>query len=101
MGRFTLVNRENLMQVLDEMKFQQSSLADDRVAVKIGKGKTASQVVTGRFGLLGKVYLMQAKRIDIESFSTKAIGSLQSDEGHADALLEQIPSLARKLSEAP
>lgn len=101
LGKFTLVNRDDLMQILDEMKFQQSALVDDRQAVQIGKGMAANQVVTGRFGAIGKSHLMQVKRIDIESFGIKAIGSLKCDEDHEDTLLEQMPDLARRLSEAP
>lgn len=99
--RFSLVNRENLLQLMDELKFQQSGLVDEKQAVKLGKGMAANQVVTGRFGPLGGSYILQAKRIDVQSLGTKALGSLKCKQGEEELLLEQLPALAKKLAEAP
>lgn len=100
-GRFTLVNRENLLQLLGEMKFQQSGLVDEKQAVQLGKGMAANQVITGRFGPLGASYVLQAKRIDVQSFGTRALGSLKCRQGEEEQLLDQLPDLAKKLAEAP
>ena len=99
--RFSLVNRENLLQLMDELKFQQSGLVDEKQAVLLGKGMAANQVVTGRLGPLGGSYILQAKRIDVQSLSTKALGSLKCKQGEEELLLEQLPALAKKLAEAP
>jgi hypothetical protein len=99
--RFSLVNRENLLQLMDELKFQQSGLVDEKQAVQLGKGMAANQVVTGRFGPLGGSYILQAKRIDVQSLGTKALGSLKCKQGEEELLLEQLPALAKKLAEGP
>jgi curli biogenesis system outer membrane secretion channel CsgG len=96
--QFVLVNRENLQQVLQETALQQTGLIDDKQAVKTGKGLAASQVVTGRLGLLGKTYVLQAKRIDVETFATLGLASTQFKEGQEDDILSQMPDLAKKLS---
>jgi hypothetical protein len=99
--RFSLVNRENLLQIIDELKFQQSGLVDEKQAVQLGKVMAANQVVTGRFGSLGGSYILQAKRIDVQSFATKGLGSLKCKQGEEELLLEQLPALAKKLAEEP
>jgi curli biogenesis system outer membrane secretion channel CsgG len=99
--RFSLVNRENMLQLMDELKFQQTGLVDEKQAVQLGKGMAANQVVTGRFGPLGGSYILQAKRIDVQSLGTRALGSLKCRQGEEEQLLEQLPALAKKLAEAP
>ena len=95
--QFTLVNRENLQEVLKEMALQQTGLIDEKQAVATGKGLAANQVVTGRLGLLGKTYMLQTKRIDVESFATLSFASAQFRQGQEEAVLEKIPGLARQL----
>jgi len=95
--QFTLVNRENLQEVLKEMALQQTGLIDEKQAVATGKGLAANQVVTGRLGLLGKTYVLQAKRIDVETFATLSLASAQFKQGQEDAVLGKIPGLAKHL----
>jgi len=67
LGRFTLVNRENIVQVMNEMGLQQSGLVDEKQAVQAGKGMAARQIIMGKFGILGNTSVLQAKRIDVET----------------------------------
>jgi hypothetical protein len=97
LGRFQLVNRENLAKVLQELELRNSGLIDEKQAVQLGKGVSAREVVTGRLGSLGKSYVLQAKRINAESFRTIAIESLKSSQGEEEHLLEGIPALATRL----
>ena len=99
--RFSLVNRENLIQFMDELKFQQSGLVDEKQAVQLGKGMAANQIVTGRIGSIGEIYILQAKRTDLQSLNTRALGSLQCKQGEEVLLLKQLPALAKKLAEGP
>jgi len=96
-GRFVLVNRENLSRVLQELELRNSGLMDEKQAVQLGKGVSAREVVTGRLGSLGKNFVLQAKRISVESFRTISIESLKSGLGEEDNLLEGIPGLAGRL----
>jgi len=95
---FVLVNRENLEQLLKEMALQQTGLIDEKEAVKTGKGLAANQVVTGRIGLLGKTFVLQAKRIDVESFATLGLSSAKFEQGREDSIFQQLPDFAKHLS---
>jgi hypothetical protein len=96
--QYTLVNRENLQKILEEMALQQTGLIDEKQAVKTGKGLAASQVVTGSLGLLGKTYVLQAKRIDVETLATLGLTSARFKEGREDEVLSKMTDLAKSLS---
>ncbi|MBU0544142.1 MAG: hypothetical protein KKH97_02235 [Proteobacteria bacterium] len=95
---FTLVNRETLQQILGEMALQQTGLIDEKQAVKAGKGLAASQVVTGKLGMLGKTYILQAKRIDVETFATLGFASTRFVQGQEEDVLSKLPALAKSLA---
>jgi len=95
---FTLVNRETLQQILNEMTIQQTGLIDEKQAVKAGKGLAANQVVTGRLGMLGKTYILQAKRIDVETFATLGFASTKFVQGQEEDVLSKLPDLAKSLA---
>jgi hypothetical protein len=98
MGAFSLVNRENMEQVLSEMGLQQTGLVEERQAVRAGKGLAAAQIVLGQFGTLGSMSMLQVKRIDVETQGTLAIGSLRCAKGREEELLDGLSDLARKLA---
>jgi len=95
--QYVLVNRENLQKVLEEMALQQTGLIDEKEAVRTGKGLAASQVVTGRLGQLGKTFVMQAKRVDVETFGTLGLASIKFTEGQEDEALNKLPEFTRSL----
>lgn len=98
LDRFILVNRENLLDVLREMALQQSGLIDEKQAIKAGKGLAANQVVTGSLGILGKTYLLNTKRIDVETFATLGIASTRFSKGEEEDALSRLPGLAKSLA---
>lgn len=95
--QYVLVNREDLQKMLEEMALQQTGLIDEKDAVRTGKGLAANQVVTGRLGILGKTFVMQAKRVDVETFGTLGLASLKFTEGSEDEVLSKLPEFARGL----
>jgi hypothetical protein len=97
LGRFSLVNRENMMQVMQELKLQHSGLVDEKEIVELGKWLAANQAVTGRLAMLGNSYVLQAKRTDIKTMGTLGLGTLRCSSGQEEELLSGIPVLARKL----
>jgi hypothetical protein len=97
LGRFSLVNRENMMQVIQELKLQHSGLVDEKEIVELGKWLAANQAVTGRLAMLGNSYVLQAKRTDIKTMGTLGLGTLKCSSGQEEELLSGIPVLARKL----
>jgi len=98
LGQFILVNRENIVQVMNEMGLQQSGLVDEKQAVQVGKGLAVSQIILGQFGALGKTALLQVKRIDVETQNTLAIGSLKCTVGREEELLAGLTELVKKLT---
>ncbi len=100
LNRFILVNRENLLDVLREMSLQQIGLIDEKQAVKAGKGLAANQIVTGSLRILGKAYLLNTKRIDVETFATLGIVSSRFAQGEEEDVLSRLPGLAKTLAGA-
>ena len=100
LGRFKLVNRENMMQVMEELKLQQSGMIDEKQSVELGKWLAANETITGRLAVLGNTYVLQAKRTDIKTLGTLGLGSLKCATGHEEELLTSMPGLAKKLIEA-
>jgi len=99
MGLFSLVNRENIMQVMEEHKLQQSGLVDEKQALQLGKWLAAHQAVAGRISLLGASLVVQAKRIDLEKAETLRMASLKCPVSQQEQLLADVSGLARKLAE--
>jgi hypothetical protein len=95
---FHLVNRENIVSVLEEMALQKTGLVDEKEAVKAGKGLAAQQIVLGRYGSLGKISVLQAKRLDVETQSDLGFGSLKCDIGREDELLQHMGELAKEIA---
>ena len=99
-GGFVLVNRENILKIMDEYKLQQSGAVDEAQAVKMGKWLAASEAMTGNLATLGATSILQVKRIDIKTLGTIALGSLKCPSGREDELLNEMPQLAKKLSQS-
>ena len=100
LGQFSLVNRENMMQVMQELKLQHSGLVAEKEIVELGKWLAANQAVTGRLAMLGNSYVLQAARTDIKTMRTLGIGTLKCSSGQEEELLSSMPILARKLIES-
>jgi hypothetical protein len=101
MGKFILVNRENMNQVLQEVKLGQTGLIDEKQAIQAGKVLAVKQIILGRLASIGKSSLIQAKRIDTETHNTMSISSLKCKKGREEVLLDRMKELAGKLVQAP
>lgn len=95
---FLLVNREDLVQMMQELSLKQSGLVDEKQVLKLGKWLAANEAVTGRFAQFGNSYILQAKRTDITKMSTLGFGSLKCTTGQEEELLAGLPELARKIA---
>ncbi|MBN1613104.1 MAG: hypothetical protein JW950_01435 [Deltaproteobacteria bacterium] len=99
-GHLTLVNRENMVQALEELKLQQSALVDEANVIRTGRWLAASEAVTGRFSVLGAICLLQAKLTDLKTMGTLAMRSLKCRIGREEELLDGMVELADQLSKA-
>jgi hypothetical protein len=97
LGSVDLVNREDVSRAVEELKLQQSGLVLDKDAVRMGRWLAVGQSVTGRIGALGATTILQAKRTDIETMGTLAVGTLKAPQGKEEELLDHMPILAREL----
>jgi hypothetical protein len=96
-GKYTLIDRENVTQALEEMALQQTGLVDESQALKAGRWLAANEAVFGKLNALGTILILQAKRTDIETMSIIAVGSLKTKMGQEEELLDGMKRLARKL----
>ncbi len=101
MGSFILVNRENMLQVIEEIKLQHSGLVDEKGAVEIGGWLSANEIVTGKLATLGQVYVLSSKRTDISTLRSLGMGSIKCPVGKEEELLTGIPEMARRLVGLP
>ncbi len=98
LGRFRLVNRENMSQALEELKLQQSGLIDEKQVAQLGKWLAADQAVTGRLSVLANTSLLQAKLTNIQDMETLGLGSLTCAAGQEDKMLSGMADLAGRLA---
>jgi hypothetical protein len=98
LGLFQMVNRENIVKVLEELALQQTGLVDEKEAARAGRGLAAQQIILGRYGILGRNSIVQAKRVDVETQGTLGLGTLRCDVGREDELLEHMTELAREIA---
>ena len=97
-GKFNLLNREDIMKISEELKLQQSGLVDESQAIKIGKWLNAEDAINGRVSSLGSVIVLQTKRINIKTMETVALGSIQCPVGNEEKLLYEVTKLAKELA---
>ncbi|GEM_PF-1617697 len=97
-GKFELVNREDLIRIMEEHRLVESGLVDEKNSVKLGSLLGARENITGRLALFGDTYILSAKRTDIETSSIKSIASIKCSKGSEAALLNSISGLAKRLA---
>jgi TolB-like protein len=65
-GLFNIISREDLKKILEEHKFQHSSLVDANKAVEIGKLLAARYILTGSFVVINGTMRMESKVFSVE-----------------------------------
>lgn len=100
LGNFILVNRENMNQVLQEVRLGQTGLIDEKQAIQAGKALAVNQIILGRLASIGRSSLLQAKRVNTETHNTLSISSLKCKKGKEEVLLDRMKELAGKLVQA-
>lgn len=66
-GRFTVIERAEMDEILKEQAFQQTGCTTDACAVEIGKLLNVRRIVAGSIGKIGRVYTISLRVIDVES----------------------------------
>lgn len=96
--QFALVPPEDLQKVRESMVSQATESIDEKQAISMGKGIAADQVVTGRLGLEGDAFVVQAKRTEVETLTSPGRSSLTFRAGQEGEVMNKLlPAFAREL----
>jgi hypothetical protein len=98
LGHFQLVCREALDKILEELSVQLSDILDESQAAKVGRGVAARQIIVGFYGTVGRLSVIQVKRIDVQTQETVGVGSLKCETGKEEELLHGMAGLAAPVS---
>ena len=96
-GRASMMERDQMQDVLKEQGFQQSgACSDEACMVEIGKVLGVEMLVSGSIGKLGKMYLINFRTIDV---ATARIGAVVSRDisGSIEDVVYYLPAIAQEL----
>jgi TolB-like protein len=98
-GKFVLVQREQMDQLLKEQQFQQSGCTSQECAVKVGKVLGVRKLVSGRVTKISEsLWMVSAILVDVESAETVRAESIQHQGAYWQLVTEGIGTLAEKLA---
>ena len=66
-GRFTLVERQQMGEILEEQGFQQSGCVSSECAVEVGAALGAKFIVIGSISKVGTLFSVNARFLDVET----------------------------------
>jgi len=67
LGIYEVVERQKMQEILDEQEFQLSGCTTDDCAVEVGQLLGVQKMITGSVGVIGKVYTLELRLLDIET----------------------------------
>jgi hypothetical protein len=73
LGRFTLLERKRIEDILKEQEFSVSDCTTDECYVHMGRLLSVHKMVAGQVGKVGSIYSIYARIIDVESGEVSAI----------------------------
>lgn len=100
-GKFNVLEREKIKEILAEQNLQQSEIAEGvGDNVQIGKILGVREIITGDIGKVEDVYTVNVRRISVET--SEIVQTASADyEGKVSGLLKVMEQLAYKLAENP
>ncbi len=91
-----MIERQQLMKILDELKFQMAGYVDEKTAVKVGKMYGADVIVFGSFQIMGDNLRVSARFVDVETGkiikTAEATGNLKDIFSLQDEIAFQLMS---------
>jgi len=67
LGRFQVITRNQTIKTIEEVEFQNSSIASEAGAITIGKMLNAKRAIIGSFGILDGKYYLTLQLFDLET----------------------------------
>lgn len=96
MGRFLIVSRENMEDILTEQQYQISGCTSEECLVQMGKILGVRYMFTGTLGKVGSIFLINIKLLNVE---TGEIADAESAEASSEeGLLSEIRKISARLS---
>ena len=89
----TLVERLKLNAALDELKLAKSPYIDPGSAVKLGKGLSATHLLTGAINVVGTRMRIDARVLDVQSGEVKQSKNVEGDAQEFFALEKELVEL--------
>jgi TolB-like protein len=77
-GRFVLVERQQMGEILEEQGFQQSGCVSSECAVEVGAALGAKFIIIGSISKVGSLYSVNARFLDVET--SEIIRSISHDQ---------------------
>jgi hypothetical protein len=66
-GRYKVVDRDNLMKILEELQLGSSELADPGTRLRLGRIMGAEQMVFGAFQMIGRMQRVDLRLVDVST----------------------------------
>jgi len=95
-GKYTVLERENMDQVLSEQAFQQTGCTSQECAVQIGKLLNVEQVVMGIVSRLDNNYYLSVRMVDIKT--SEIVFSNKEESGSAGNFSSMARQTALKMA---
>ena len=93
LGKYTLVERNQIEEILQEQGFQQSGCTSDECVVEVGRLLGAEKMVVGSISRVGDVFSVSARIVDMQSGEIEKFVNLDHEGKIGDLLkwgMEQI-----------
>lgn len=96
-GKYRIIERAQLLKVMEEQKLQLSGAVDEQTAVEIGKMLGAKMVVVGSIVRIGTTFTLNSRFIDVQTAEVKKSRNIRGNS--EDEISNMCSSLAKLISE--
>jgi hypothetical protein len=96
-GKVTIMERDQMQEILKEQGFQQSgACTDEACLVEMGQMLGVKHLVVGSLGKLGSMFMINVRAIDVQT--SKVINVVSVDvKGEIEDLVNKLPYIANQL----
>jgi hypothetical protein len=101
-GKFRVVDKKNMENILAEQAFQQTGCTSQECAVKLGKILNVNKMIVGEYALMGGVKFLTGSLVDVESGEIIRAGKVKGFEvGDADQAADKLVAQLTGTAVAP
>jgi TolB-like protein len=100
-GRFQVVEREKMEEILAEQGFQNTGCTSVECAVEIGQLLNVSRIVAGGIGKIEEIYSISLRMIDVQTGAIVKTATEDYEGKLSEVLTDVIPEAAERLADQP